>query len=281
MAMQVAIFFKILQKRNWYRNRQNLSVLPTDFIYTEEEYNEARDYILRLGPCGISYTYPQHPFYPEAFLKMKEPPLFLEYIGEPYWMQTPFLAVVGSREISPLTERWMQTHLSTFLSGNNPEVGVVSGGARGVDQIAHLTAIKCRAPTVVMLPTGLDNMYPQSLQNWRDHLSGNLICFMSEFARHEKIHKAHFYFRNRLIAALGRATLVTQSTLKSGSLLTVHHSLESGRPVLTVPSHPEINGFEGNLRLLQDGAFLVTSGRDLLDFWKSESSSSQSFTSDD
>ncbi len=270
--MQQALYFKILQRRNRYRNSNNVTELPFGLIYTEAEYEEALQYIKRLEQLQIQYTYPGHECYPPAFLKMKEPPLFLEYVGRPLWLESEMLAVVGSREITSYTESWMKTHLAEFLNAEGLNVGIVSGGARGVDQTSHLIAIKNKKPTVFVLPSGLMDLYPRNLVQFReDYLLNSAICFVTEFETHQKIHKDHFYFRNRLIAALGKMTFVTQSSLKSGSLLTVHHCLEIGKPVLTVPAHPEMHGHAGNIKLMQDGAFVVSSSSDLLDFWVAES----------
>ena len=270
--MQQALYFKILQRRNRYRNSNNITELPLGLIYTQAEYEEAHSYLERLQLLQIQYTYPGHEFYPPAFLKMKEPPLFLEFMGRPLWLESEMLSVVGSREISDLTESWMKSHLPEFLNYNLQRIGIVSGGARGVDQTSHLIAIKNKKPTVFVLPSGLMDLYPKNLNAFReDYLSGSDICFLTEFETHQRIHKSHFYFRNRLIAALGKMTFVTQSSLKSGSLLTVHHCLEIGKPVLTIPSHPEMHGFGGNIKLMQEGAFMVSSYHDLLDFWMAES----------
>ena len=275
--MDNAIYYKILQRRNRYRNPKNLLSIPGDFIYTEAEYREAHEYILSLHKFGIRYTHPEHGFYPRALLKMKEPPLFLEYIGEPLWMTYQLMSVVGSREIHSLTEGWMKSHLGEFLQAALPQVGFVSGGARGVDQLAHLIAMKNSKPTIFVLPSGLHELYPSQLEVFRRQMARTPMCFLTEFEMHQKIHKAHFYFRNRIIASLGNVTLVTQASIKSGSFLTVHHCLETGRPILTLPGHPELHGFDGNIQLLRDGAYLVAHHRDLLDFWKAESSSNLSF----
>ncbi|MGZ3726140.1 MAG: DNA-processing protein DprA [Pseudobdellovibrio sp.] len=270
--MKQALYFKILQRRNRYRNSSHVTELPLGLIYTQTEYDEAQSYLRQLDQLQIQYTYPGHEFYPPAFLHMKEPPLFLEYMGRPVWLDNEMISIVGSREITDLTESWMKFHLSEFLNQNPQRVGIVSGGARGVDQTSHLIAIKNKKPTVFVLPSGLLDLYPKNLAQFRDdYLSASDVCFLTEFEIHQKIHKSHFYFRNRLIAALGKMTFVTQSSLKSGSLLTVHHSLEIGKPVLTVPSHPEMHGHAGNIKLMQEGAFMVSSYHDLLDFWVAES----------
>jgi DNA processing protein len=199
---------------------------------------------------------------------MKEPPLFLEYQGVPVWKQAPMISVVGSREISPLTQKWMKGPLADFVARTG--VTTVSGGARGVDQTVHFVSLKQNRPTVFVLPSGLGQMYPETLQDFRREEFAATACFISEFESEQRIHKSHFYFRNRLIAALGHVTLVTQASLKSGSLLTVHHALENGKPVIVVPAHPEHLGFEGNLKLLRDGAYPIANEQDLLDFWNGE-----------
>jgi DNA processing protein len=267
--MDRAILFKIMQRKYKFRNPKHLLGLATDFVYTENEYESAKKYILSLKDYKINYSYPEDINYPLQFLKMKEPPLFFEYYGEPVWQQGNFLAIVGSREMHQATESWLKQHLPDFLM--NKLAGVVSGGARGVDQLAHIIAIKNQIPTIFVLPSGLLNLYPKSLEEIRHHCMGLNVCFISEFELQQRINKSHFYFRNRLIAAIGEATLVAQASLKSGSLLTVHHSLEMGKSVLTVPAHPEMQGFDGNLKLLFDGAYSVRNSIDLLDFWKAES----------
>jgi DNA processing protein len=268
--MQNAIYFKIIQRRNKYRNPKNLLSVPEDLIYTELEYAEAQDYIMSLAKFNIKYTYPTHELYPKQLLKMKEPPLFLEYIGEPIWMSFPMISVVGSREIEALTHAWMRNHFGGFLQNCEDHVAVVSGGARGVDQLAHQIAIKNYRPTLFVLPSGLMDLYPKNLDEYKKFQSKVPLCFLSEFEITQQLHKSHFYFRNRIIAAMGQMTLVAQANQKSGSLLTVHHCLENGRPVLSIPAHPEMLGFAGNIKLLQDGAFLVSQAQDLLDFWKAE-----------
>ncbi len=272
--MKQAPLFKVLQRQYKFRNPKHLLELPTHFTFTADELNSAEQYVAVLKDKNISCTYPGDENYPDVFYKMKEPPLFLEFRGLPFWKDKKFIAVVGSRQMSGLTEGWLKKHIPDFLRA--AEIGIVSGGAAGVDQLAHSLAIKNRHPTIVVLPSGLENLYPPTLEKFLLPAYAPYLCFISEFELNQRIHKSHFYFRNRLIAALGELTLVAQASLKSGSLLTVHHCLEIGRPVITIPSHPEIIGFEGNLKLVSDGAFPVAHSQQLLDFWKAESWSSLS-----
>lgn len=266
--MTKAILFKVLQRRLKFRNPNHWLDIPTDILFSQKEVQEAAEYLENLTIQKIYYTYPGDPSYPAAFTRMKEPPLFLEYQGQPFWTKTDFISVVGSRDFSTMTQQWMKTNLPAFIE--KLPIGIVSGGARGVDQWAHLLAVKSNRPTVIVLPSGLRELYPANLNDFARIEVAQQVCFLSEFESHQRIHKSHFYFRNRLIAALGNLTLVTQSSLKSGSLLTVHHCLENGKPVLVIPAHPELIGFDGNLKLLKDGAFPVQDFQDLLDFWSAE-----------
>lgn len=269
------IYFKALQRKTKFRNPNHWLSVPSGLPFQDRELQEARDYIEKIKTRGHQFTYPGHQNYPSSFLKMKEPPLFLEYKGSPLWLQAPAISVVGSRDCSTLTRSWMNSQLSEFLKKSR--IGVISGGARGVDQQAHLLALRLKLPSIFVLPSGLGEVYPENLRDFQLEEFVGQACFLTEFEFQQKIHKSHFYFRNRLISALGEMTLVVQASLKSGSMLTVHHCLENGKAVAVVPSHPEVLGFDGNLKLIREGAFPVMSYQDLLDFWNGEFHSKQDF----
>lgn len=270
--MNKAILFKALQRKNKYRNPDHvLDILSAD-CFSVTEIQRAEDYIKRINDCGIKYTYPGDPCYPAVFYKMIEPPLFLEYIGHPTWQSHELISVVGSRDCHDLTAHWLNTQLVHFLKIET--VGLVSGGARGVDIKSHLVSLRAQKPTVAFLPCGLSQIYPLEFKLLVSQIVSGGGAVVSEFEMHQKIHKSFFYFRNRLIAALGKVCLVAQAGIKSGTMLTVHHALQNGRPVLTIPSHPILNEFAGNLKLINEGAISITDSLSLYEFWKAESWSS-------
>ncbi len=266
--MNQGLQFKILQRQLKFRNPNHDLRLPIEFTFSRSEYLSALDYLQSLKKHGIDWTYPGHENYPHQFLRMKEPPLFLEYRGAPFWKTYHCLSIVGARKMHQLTESWMLQHLTDYMT--KQRVCIVSGGAFGVDQMAHVIALKKGLPTVAIVPSGLIDIYPDNLEKKLLGINSELVCFLSEFEIYQKMHKAHFYYRNRLISALGSIVLVTQADIKSGSFLTVHHALENGRPVLTLPAHPQLLGFKGNIKLLQEGAGLVANSLDLLEFWNAE-----------
>ena len=244
--MNQAICFKILQRQLKFRNPNDVLTIPHDFQFSYKEYQAALDYFDRLHQYGIQFTYPGDEKYPQQFRTMKEPPLFLEFIGKPFWLDYPCLSIVGTRQMHPLTESWMHEHLVSYF--NLERVCVVSGGAFGVDQAAHFISVKQGVPTIVVVPSGLVKIYPKAMKDQLDLLGPEWVCYMSEFEIHQPLNKHHFFARNRLIAAFGEIVFVAQAEVKSGSFLTVHHALENGRPVVTLPAHPSMLGFSGNIR---------------------------------
>jgi len=271
--MKNAIYFKALQKKLHFRNPKSIIIFNEEYLQTYQildcDLIEAQRYILNLQEKGIQYTYPGHVMYPEAFLKMLEPPLFFEYLGTPCWMNGETLSVVGSRKIHPLTQQWIEHELSCFVS-LKPDVVLVSGGAEGVDQCVHLLSIKKQRPTIVILPCGLNQIFPISLRNIIHHVLQNGGCILSEFESYQTVRKSYFFFRNRLIAALSSIIFVVQAERKSGTFLTVHHALQNGRCVITLPAHPMMSEFSGNRHLIKEGAFFVCDKNDLLHFWDAE-----------
>ncbi|WP_373997724.1 DNA-processing protein DprA [Bdellovibrio bacteriovorus] len=216
---------------------------------------------VKLKMQGVQMVCYGEALYPSSCYWMEEPPLTLSFIGSPAWLNERTLAVVGSREPTFESMQWMEKEFAPFCEKEKP--CIVSGGARGIDQKSHSTALRKDTTTVVVLPSGLGNLYPANLQEWLSPILNRGGCFVSEYAYEQKMHKHLFHHRNRLIAALGRATLLVEAKKRSGTLITAQQSLQLGRPVWVVPGHPLDPHFAGSLELLMDGALLVRDAHDL------------------
>jgi DNA processing protein len=219
---------------------------------------------------GVCFCYPGHEDYPPAFQRMLYPPFLISYIGRPVWKDTLGLAVVGSRDVSVHSLQWMEKNISTWLQRNS--VYIVSGGARGVDQKAHLLCLQNQRPTIAVLPSGLGDIYPSSLQSWVSEILRSGGCLVSEYDYNQAMRKHFFHARNRLISALGVCSLVVQAERRSGTLITARQTLEQGKAVLVVPSHPLDIAHQGGLDLIIEGATPVRDAQDLDQFFSSESS---------
>ncbi|WP_413584628.1 DNA-processing protein DprA [Bdellovibrio sp. HCB274] len=217
---------------------------------------------------GVQFLSYGESLYPSQCYRMADPPLTLSYRGSPAWMIERSISIVGSREPSAESLRWMEQELALFMELQLPFV--VSGGARGVDQKAHSLALRKNCQTAVVLPSGLGEIYPSSLVDWITPVLDQGGCFLSEYDPKQMMHKRLFHHRNRLIAALGSVTLLVEARRRSGTLITAHQAAELSRPVWVVPGHPLDPHFLGGLDLLLDGAQLVRDAQDLSTLFHSE-----------
>ncbi|MFP5378977.1 MAG: DNA-processing protein DprA, partial [Vicinamibacteria bacterium] len=142
-------------------------------------------------------------------------------------------------------------------------VAVVSGLARGIDSAAHRAAVDAGGPTLAVLGSGLDRVYPPEHAG----LAGEILrrgALLSEFPPGTPPLPHHFPLRNRLISGVSSAVVVVEASEKSGSLITAACALEQGRDVMAVPGPVRAGRYRGAHALLRDGAKLVESADDIL-----------------
>ena len=142
-------------------------------------------------------------------------------------------------------------------------VVVVSGGAIGIDRAAHEGAIDGGGATVVVLPIGFDAPYPRANHDLFRRVC-EAGCLLTEVADGADAQPGRFLTRNRLIAALGRSTIVVQAPSRSGALSTARFATRLGRPVFAVPASPWDPRGSGNLSLLAKGARICVRPADVL-----------------
>ena len=207
------------------------------------------------------------PNYPAQLLEIYDPPPLLFYRGNSELLRWVQIAIVGSRKPTAHAQK-ITFDMAQYLA----QAGYVitSGLAIGVDKRAHLgalaqTDVACQGRTVGVMGTGIDINYP----NHHDHLFSQIIeqggCIISELLPHTLPHKHTFPRRNRLVAGLSLATIVTEATIKSGSLITARLTSEQGKQVFAIPSHIDNSNAEGCHHLIREGATLVYHPQQVLD----------------
>jgi len=175
---------------------------------------------------------------------------------------TASVSVVGSRIVSEYGKQVTKDIVAALV---RREKAVVSGGAVGVDALAHEQAMNLGARTVAVMAGGLDRLYPSQNQELFQRIqdSGLLI---SEVAPGVSPTKWRFLQRNRLIAALSQATVVIEAGVRSGTINTVHHANDVGRPVGAIPGPITSVRSAGCHELIKEGkAQLIAIPRDLDD----------------
>lgn len=204
--------------------------------------------------------------YPVRLRDLADPPNLVTMLGNIDLESRPVLAVVGSRHSSVQAEIWLRKWLAPLAK----HCLILSGGARGIDEMAHAIAIEEEQPTVVILPSGILRPYPKDWQMRTEKLLKHGGGYLSEYSPQTEIRAWHFEKRNRLIAALADVVFVVEARNRSGTAITVRHALELGRTVAALPWFPGDPRGEYCNELLARGAFLVQNTEDLAHLLASE-----------
>jgi DNA processing protein len=208
---------------------------------------------------GARILLPDDAEFPVPLRVIPEPPPVLFALGDLGLLKRPALAIVGSRDHSPYGQTVARA--AAALAARAALV-VVSGMARGLDAVAHASALDANGGTIGVLGNGLGVIYPAANRKLyqRVHQHGLLL---SEFPPGERPHAGSFPRRNRLISGRARVTLVVEAAIGSGALITADTAIEQGREVMAVPGPITSPLSTGCNRLLRDGAIPYLEPTDL------------------
>jgi DNA processing protein len=198
---------------------------------------------------GINWVSWISPDYPPLLREIYDPPVLLFFRGKLPNPELPLVAIVGTRKPSPLA--LAQTYdIAKELAING--ISVVSGLAIGIDAMAHRGNIEGGAQTVVVLGSGVDEVYPSSNRGLaRRALETGGVLF-SEYPPGTGPRKWTFPARNRIISGISRGVLISEAPIKSGALITARFALEQNRE-LWVASAGIRSGKENGYTLFEIG----------------------------
>ena len=199
--------------------------------------------------------------YPRALLDVADPPLLLYAQGRVDLLNSPSIAIVGSRNPTPQgadNARAFAAHLS------GAGYTIISGMALGIDGAAHEGGLSAPGSTVAVVGTGLDRVYPKRHLKLA-HRIADVGVIVSEFSLGTPPLPPNFPLRNRIIAGLAQGTLVVEAALKSGSLITARMASDAGREVFAIPGSIHSPQSRGCHALIRQGAKLVECAQDILE----------------
>jgi DNA processing protein len=199
------------------------------------------------------------PNYPVRLKEIHDPPPHLYVSGQ--LPSEPMIAIVGSRRATPYGRRTAH-RLARDLS--DAGVVVVSGLARGIDAAAHRGALEGPTPTVAVMATGLDRIYPPEHAELAQAIAAS-GAVITEAENGTLPLPGRFPVRNRIISGLSLGVVVVEAAQRSGALITARMAAEQGREVFCVPGSIENPLAVGGHQLLKDGATLVQTVEDVLD----------------
>lgn len=214
-----------------------------------------------IGLSGGEFVAKGEANWPHALNDLISPPLGIIIKG--LAPRCDSVSLVGTRNPTQYGARVASEFSSGFA---DRAIEIISGGAYGIDTHAHRGAIAAEGRTTAVLASGISVRYPAGNERLFEEIlaNGSLI---SEVMPNEKARPERFLTRNRLIAALSRATIVVEAAFRSGSLRTAHDASELLRVVLAVPGPITSPSSDGCHRLIGERcAEIVTSVSDAMDF---------------
>lgn len=215
----------------------------------------------RCQQLGIGILTPGDTRYPEALRHIHDAPLVLYTLGDAALLAMDQIGVIGSRNAT----RAGLDHARRFsaeLSARN--LVITSGLALGIDGAAHAGALDAGFPTIAVIGSGLDRIYPAQHSGLGERIIGQGVL-VSEYPPGTPARAGHFPRRNRIISGLSRGILVVEAGLKSGSLITARLALEQGREVFAIPGSVHSPVAKGCHHLIRQGAQLVETADHILE----------------
>lgn len=228
----------------------------TDFSKAEEEIAFIEKY--KIKPLFITDTN-----YPKRLLNCYDSPTLLFYRGEADLNHDKIVAIIGTRSYTDYGKQ-ITEQLLKDLSEHN--VIVVSGLAYGIDAIAHKSSLKNNLKTIGVLAHGLDQVYPSQHTGLAKDMIKSGGGLLTEFRSKTKPDKHNFPTRNRIVAGMSDATIVVETGIKGGSMITAELANNYNKDVFAFPGRVNDTKSAGCNHLIKNNkAVLLTDAQELLE----------------
>lgn len=236
-------------------------IVPRNFKKpTTEEIESLIEYIEN---NNIKFTTIEDEEYPENLKNIKTAPYGIFYKGDISFLNESMkIAIIGARECSTYGKEVAKI-ISHEICKNN--ITTISGGAIGIDTIAHEAAVEEKSKTCVVLGCGIDIAYPKRNEKLFYKIIEN-GCIISEFLPKTPPFARNFPIRNRIISGLCDKLIVIEGGERSGTLITANYAVEQSKDVMAIPGSIFSEKSFGTNRLIQEGAEIYTCKEDLYKF---------------
>jgi len=211
---------------------------------------------------GLSLLTYEDKNYPEFLRHIYLPPPILYVRGSLAGLFEKSLAIVGARRGDHYAREVVHSIVPSLVENGWT---IVSGGAFGVDAMAHQCALECLGKTVVVLGSGLLRPYPHQHKALFEHVCNKNGALVSPFPLEQEPTRGNFPARNRIIAGVAKGVVVVQAARRSGALITAQFGLDQGKEIFAVPGNVMSDLSDGCNKLLKDGAHVMTTAQDIFD----------------
>lgn len=196
---------------------------------------QSAEEIDRIKSDGITFIGISDPDYPALMKECEDAPVGL-YIRSTTPVREIFsrnrkIAVVGTRDISPYGQEWCRKIVESMAESADPPL-IISGLALGTDICAHKTAVESGIPTIGIMATGPEAIYPYRHRAFAEQMTGTPGCaLVTDYPPGTAPLAIHFLRRNRIIAGLSEATILIESKTKGGGMMTARLAFSYSRDV--------------------------------------------------
>ena len=194
-------------------------------------------HILKLESQGIKVVTCFSDEYPEQFFNFDDKPILFYCKGDISLLKSLSIAVVGTRKPT-IYGKLATEKLTKELAANG--ITIISGLAEGIDSVAHNSALAVGGKTIAVMGSGFENIYPKRNFELEKKIEENGLV-ITEYRPDVGPAHWHYPIRNRIIAGLSKGVLITEASLKSGTMHTRDYALEYGIDIYAVPG--EITSF--------------------------------------
>ena len=218
--------------------------------------DDAAAEIRRIKEIGCRFVTVADPDYPALLRECEDAPIGLYVRGDSadsnLFNCRPAVAIVGTRDCSFYGKEWCEKIVCTLACAPTPPL-IVSGLAFGVDISAHMAALGCNLPTVAVMPGGLDDVYPRRHSAAAARIASTPGCaLVTDYPLGTSPVAFTFLRRNRIIAGMSSSTILVESKIRGGGLITAGFAFDYGRDVFVLPGRIDDPRSAGCNKLLKE-----------------------------
>jgi DNA processing protein len=241
---------------------ENIGLIKATSIKSFDDFKVAEDEIKFIEKYKIQTLFITDKNYPQRLLNCYDSPTLLYYRGIANLNASKIISIIGTRNNTDYGKQVTEKLISDLKDLN---VLIISGLAFGIDVIAHKSALQNNLETVAVLAHGLHTIYPHQHKALAKDIAkqGGLL---TEFCKGEKPDKHNFPKRNRIVAGMADATVVIETAIKGGSMITAELANNYNRDVFAVPGKITDTKSAGCNYLIQNNkAILFTDANELME----------------
>jgi DNA processing protein len=249
-------------KKSFLENIEGIGPIRAASIVAFKDFSQAEEEIKFIEKYKINPLFLTDKDYPKRLLNCYDSPTLLYYKGEADLNASKIVAIIGTRSHTDYAKQVTEKLVKDLAAQN---VTVISGLAFGVDAIAHKAAIKNNLPTIGVLGHGLDQIYPAQHASLAKDMIKHGGGLLTEFRTKTNPDKHNFPTRNRIVAGMSDATIVIETGIKGGSMITAELANSYNKDVFAIPGKISDTKSAGcNYLIKNNKAMLLTDAAELI-----------------